>query len=608
MRIVHQARQVLLALTLAALAGCASTPIAVRPPHDGANDAARQLNALLADSDEAFLRRNPIWALYRGDPRFAAEFGDFLSDAYVAAERNAATEDLRRLAALDCTQLDSTGRAICDTFEWQRRTALRRHERELAATWLPLQLNHFDGWHMYFPDLSSGEGVAPYKAVADYDNGLARIDGFIAYLDQALTRAREGAARGGVQPRIVIERLIEQFDRFATHSLADSPYYGPIRKWPANLPAADQQRLREAYATAIRDRLVPAFVRIRDGLRKDVLPHTRASVGLSQMPGGAAYYRFLIEERTTSAMAPQAIHELGLAEVARLSAAMDSIRQRVGFAGSRAQFFEYLRTDQRFKPTSAQALRDGYFAIGHRVDAVLPKLFAVRPRTALEIRPTPDYQAPTDAAASYTMGTPDGVRPGLFYFNTYDLPSRTTPGMETLYLHEALPGHHMQIMLAAENTALPKFMRFGGNTAYDEGWALYAESLGAELGLFTDPIQHFGHLNDEMWRALRLVIDTGLHAFGWTREQAIVYMLENSSASRTDAVAEVERYIAWPAQALAYKIGQLTIRRLRTKAEQSLGPRFDIREFHAHVLMTGSLPMPVLERKIDAWIADGLRR
>ena len=302
-------------------------------------------------------------------------------------------------------------------------------------------------------------------------------------------------------------------------------------------------------------------------------------------------------------MTADEVHNLGLREVARIRGEMDGIRRRTRFTGTLAQFFEYLRTDRRFEPASREALRDGYYAIGRRVDARIRQLFSTIPRSRLEIREVEAFRERTEAGGSYQDGTPDGARPGIFYYNAYDLPSRRTSGMETLYLHEGSPGHHFQIMLASENEQLPAFMRFGGNTAFVEGWALYAETLWDELGMETDPYQRFGGLNDEMLRAMRLVVDSGIHAKNWTRDQAIQYMLDNSGMSRTEVVAEVERYIAIPGQALAYKVGQLTILRLRAEAERALGRRFDIRDFHAQVLMTGSLPMPVLERKIRDWIA-----
>ncbi len=596
---LHRLAFVLFATCLV-VAGCATTG-----PPPPAGDASAELRRLLADSDEATLQRQPMRAVFRGDYRFLDRHGDSLSDAAVEADRNAAEFDLRRLAAIERDRLAAVDRIAYDAFAWQRRTALREYQPELTKVWLPLKLDHFDGWHMHFPELSSGDGVAPYRDASDYDAGLARIDGFVAYLGRAEARVREGVAAGVTQPRIVVERMIAQFDTFARHDLAASPYYGPIRKLPAAMPAAERERLARAYARAVREHLAPAFSRMRDVLRDEVLPRSRTRVGLSALPGGAAYYRFRAQQETTTALEPEQIHRLGVAEAELIKYEMESIRERVGFRGTLSQFFEHLRTDPRFRPASAQAVGDGYRAIGERVAAAMPKLFAAQPRSRLEIRPTPQYQERTDAAARYTPGAPDGSRPGVFHYNTWDLPSRSTFGMETLYLHEAVPGHHFQISLANENEALPKLLRFDGPTAYFEGWALYAEGLGGELGLFTDPYQRFGHLDDEMLRALRLVVDTGLHTMGWTREQAIDYMLARSSISRTDATAEVERYIAIPGQALAYKIGQITISRLRAKAAAALGPAFDIRRFHAQVLDTGALPLAVLEAKIDEWIAAG---
>jgi uncharacterized protein (DUF885 family) len=584
--------------------GCAAPSMPAAEPLASASqeDAARALAGLLADSDEAFLVRNPIVAIYRGDYRFLAQHGDYLSDAYVAAERAAARLDLQRLAAIDRSRLGAVDRIARDTFEWQRSLDLRQYQPEMVALWLPLKLNHLDGWHMFFPDLSSGEGAAPYKTVADYDAGLARIDGFVAYLDAAVARAREGAARGVVQPRLVVKRMVAQFDHFATQPLEASPYYGPIRRLPADMPAAERERLTRAYAGAIGTRLVPAFARTRDALSNEVLPKAGTSIGLSQLPGGAAYYRLLVETNTTTRMTPEEIHRLGLAEVARIATALQAIKTRVGYPGTLAQFQEFLRSDARFRPASAGALGDGYRDIGRRVEAAMPRLFSSAPKTPLEIRPMPAYQEKTDAGARYMDGSLAAGRPGIFFFNTWDLRSRSTFTMETLYLHEAVPGHHYQSSLAQENEALPKLLRFGGNTAYLEGWALYAESLGPELGMEIDPYQRVGGYDYEMWRALRLVVDTGIHAMGWSREQAIDYMLANSANGRTDTVAEVERYIANPGQALAYKVGELSIRRLRGRAEAALGARFDVREFHRQVLDTGALPMSVLEAKIDAWI------
>ncbi len=579
---------------------CAAPALITEP---ASNDATVRLRSLLAASDEAYLDRNPIDALYRGDTRRAAQHGDYLSPAYVLAERAAAQSDLRQLAPIPRDSLSPGDRAAYDTFRWTLEDARERHSPPAASIWPLLKLDQMNGWHLFFPDLSSGDGVAPYRSVVDYDNGLARIAGFIAYLDRAVERMREGQRSGVVLPRVVVERVIIQFERFSGQGLDDSPYYGPIRKLPAEFSAADRERLTRAYATAIEEQLRPAFLRVHAYLVQSYLASARASEGLAALPGGSAYYDFLIRSNTTTTLGAADVHRLGLAEVDRITAGMTEVQRKVGFEGPLAQFFQHLRTEPRFAAASAQELAERYADIGRRVDAALPRLFDVKPKTPLAIRPTPAYQAPTDPGARYNPGSLDTGQPGVFYYNTFDLPSRRVWGMETLYLHEASPGHHMQGSLAAEATALPKLLRFGGNTAYNEGWALYAESLGFELGLFQDPYQLFGHYNDEMLRAMRLVVDTGLHAYGWSRERAIAYMITHSAMSVTDATAEVERYIADPGQALAYKVGALTIQRLRQRAEQAMGARFDIRAFHRQVLETGSVPMAVLEAKIEAWIA-----
>lgn len=569
-----------------------------------AEQASRQLRALLDASDEAMLDRNPIVALFRGDLRRAGQHSDLGSAAYVAAEREAAQTELALLDTVPRERLSSADRAAYDTFRWDRQDALERHAMPVAGFWPLMQLDHMNGWHLYFPEMSSGEGPAPYKTVADYDAGLSRMQGFVGWLAGATARMQQGARSGIVLPRLVVARTIAQLDRLAAQGVADSPFYGPIRRMPAAFTPADRERLTREYTEAIEGRLRPAFAQASRFLATDYLPAARDSVGLSALPGGAEYYAYLIRSHTTTGLDAATVHRLGLSEVQRIEAGMQAVMQEVGFRGTMPEFFALLRTDPRFAPASAQALADGYAAIGQRVTAALPRLFDTLPRTPLAIRPTPDYAAATDAGARYTPGALETGQPGVFFFNTYDLPSRRTWGMETLYLHEADPGHHFQGSLAAENQALPKLLRYGGNTAYGEGWALYAESLGPELGLFTDPYQRFGHYNDEMLRAMRLVVDTGLHAFGWSREQAIDYMLAHSAMSRTDAVAEVERYIADPGQALAYKIGALTLQQLRQRAQQALGPRFDVKAFHAQVLGTGALPMQVLTARIDEWIAS----
>ena len=578
----------------------AVAPTADRLP---AQAPATQLRALFDASDAASLDRNPLNRLYRGDLSHAGEFGDGISDRWYAAVKAAAAADLAALAAIDRNALNANDRVSYDVFAWQRRHDLASFDATVIAASQPRPIDHMDGVHIYFPELSSGEGAAPYKTVADYAAGLARIDGFVTYIDAAIARFRTGMATGAVQPKLVVRNMIDQLDNLLAPGLDTAVMMKPVNNFPAAIPAAERARLQPAYAAAVSTKVNPALNRLRRFLKDEYLPVARDAVGLSAMPGGPDLYRYLVAGSTTTAMTADEIHNLGLAEVARITRGMEAVRVQVGYKGSLAEFFEHLRSDPRFQPASKQALADAYYAVGKRVDTAVPALFSTLPRSKLEIRPVPSFKEKTDAAGSYQGGTPDGAMPGVFYFNTYDLPSRTTPGIETLYLHEGVPGHHFQISLAQENDRLPAFQRFGGNTAFVEGWALYAESLGPELGLFKDPYQLMGRYSDEMLRAMRLVVDTGLHAKGWSRDAAIAYMLANSPMGKSDATAEVERYIAIPGQALAYKVGQLTITRLWARAEAALGPRFDIKAFHEQVLMTGALPMAVLEAKIDGWIA-----
>ncbi|MBU3078134.1 DUF885 domain-containing protein [Sphingomonas quercus] len=594
-----------LLMTSAAPALAQALPPPSRLPGDTAEDMA--LKRLFYDSDEASLRRNPLNGLFRGDMRYADHIGEPFSDAYIAAERQAAEDDLARLHAIDRAKLSHVDQIAYDVFDWQRRIDLRGYSPEIVALTIVRPFDHFNGFHVYYPDIASGQGAAPFRTQADYENNLKRHADYVRMLDAGIARFREGMKTGVVQPKLVVNNMIAQFDNLIGEGVEGSTFYAPVTQFPDGIAPGVQARLRADYAAMIRDRIIPAETRMRDFLRNDYLPAARDSIGLSGMPGGARLYAYLIEQNTTLPLTADAVHKLGLSEVARIRTAMEVQRQAVGFKGSLADFFTFLRTDPRFQPKSKEQLRDGYFAIGKRVDARVREQFSLIPKTALEIRPVPAYKEKTDAGGSYQGGTPDSTRPGVFYYNSYDLPSRYMWEMETLYLHEGVPGHHFQISLAQEDPALPAFMRFGGNTAYVEGWGLYAETLWKELGMETDPYQRMGGLNDEMLRAMRLVVDTGIHAKGWSRQRAIDYMLDNSPMSRTDVVAEVERYIAIPGQALAYKIGQLTISRTKAGAMKTLGAKFDPRAFHAQVLDTGALPMPVLEKKIAEWAKAGGR-
>jgi len=574
----------------------APAPSATQSEHD-------RLFALFAADDAASLKLAPISAIFRGDTSHADKIGDFLTPEFNDAQRKLAQDDLVELHKIDRSKLDATDKIAYDVFEYNEQEALKGLTPEILALTEVRPINHFFGFHTFYPTFSSGKGAAPYKTVQDYENGISRNKNYIELIDRSIAKFREGMKSGVLETSLTIGNVIQQLDTQLGMDVEASPYWGPITNFPADFSAADKTRLTQEYRASIKD-VYAANARLRDFLKNEYMPVARKTVGLSQMKGGAELYNEMIEQTTTLPLTADYLHNLGLSEVARIKNGMEEIRKEVGFKGTLAQFFDYMRSDPKFTAKSRDELTQQYYAVGKKVESKIPEFFSVVPKAPLEIRPYPEFREKFEAGGSYEQGTPDGSRPGVFYFNAYDLPSRMTWEETTLFLHEGEPGHHFQISLAQENTALPAFMRFGGNTAYVEGWALYAETLGYPMGLYTDPYQRFGNLNDEMLRAMRLVVDTGIHAQGWTREQAIDYMLANSGMSRTDVVAEVERYIAIPSQALAYKVGALTIQRLRDKAKAALGDKFDIREFHAQVLDTGALPLPVLEKKIDDWIAS----
>jgi uncharacterized protein (DUF885 family) len=563
----------------------------------------QKLSALFAADDEASLQRNPLNAMFRGDMRYADRFGDFISDAYFDNERKAAEANLEALKSIDRAKLNATDKIAYDVFKQNQTDALKGLSKEIMDLTVVRPLNHFFGFHTFYPTFASGQGAAPFKTVQDYDNNLKRHKEFIVLMDRSIDRFRQGMATGVFETKMTITNVVDQLNTQLAQKTEESPYYGPVLKFPESFSDADKARLTAEYRDIIENGLYPANARLRDFLRDSYLPLAREQVGLSAMKGGEGLYQYMIEQTTTLPLKADEIHNLGLSEVARITSGMEAIRKEVGFKGTLPEFFEHLRSDPKFKLASREALTQGYYDIGKIVDSKISTQFKYLPKAPLEIKPYEEFREKYEAGGSYQPGTPDGSRAGTFYFNAYDLPSRTTPGMTTLYLHEGAPGHHFQISIAQENEKLPAFMRFGGNTAYVEGWALYSETLGYDMGLFKDPYQRFGTLSDEMLRAMRLVVDTGLHSKGWTREQAIDYMLANSDMGKTDATAEVERYIAIPTQALAYKIGALTIMRLKDKAKAQLGKKFDVREFHNQVLNTGALPLTVLEKKIDDWIS-----
>ncbi|MFO1311459.1 MAG: DUF885 domain-containing protein [Burkholderiales bacterium] len=593
-----------LACSLAALLVAA----AFAAPPAGDTGTRKQFAQLLAQADEDDLRLVPQNALLRGDLRRAGDFGDLISDAWLARAEANLVRQLAALSSIDRTQLDAGERIAYDTFRYNAEFALGQHRDGTLRIGLEMPLDQLYGQHLVFQQLSSGEGAAPYKTAADYRAGLARFDGFVVYLDRAIVRMKQGMRNGHVQPRIVTEKVIAQLDSELANKPEDSPFFAPIRSLPSTMSPADKARFSREYRRAIVTKLHPALERVRTYMAGDYLASGRvARPGLAGMPDGAAYYRSLLELQTTTKLTPVEIHDMGLAEVARIRREMEEVRKRVGFAGDDQAFSRYLQSDPRFKLASPEALLEGYRAIQARVNDALPRYFESLPRSSLEVRPVPREQE-SSASAYYVVGTPDGARPGVFFVNTSNIATRITPRMTALYLHEGMPGHHLQGSTAMEAVALPALLRFGWNAGYGEGWALYAEWLGGEMGLYDDPYQYFGRLDLEMLRAARMVVDTGLHDKGWSRDEAIDYMLANTTLDRQTVVSEVDRYIAWPGQAPSYKVGEITIRRLREKAQGALGPAFDVRRFHGVVLDTGAVPLHVLGAKVDAWIADEKKR
>lgn len=590
---------VLLLTSLLVLSGCGREASAPETPADPAAVAA-ELDALLEEWHQAELKANPIFATAIGDLRYNDQLPDFFSADFRAASEARERDFLARVQRLDRAQLSGQHRLSYDVFVSDRESSL---EGLQFPGWM-LPVNQFGNYGSFFAQLGSGQSLQPFREVKHYDDFLARIAAFPAVNDSAIANLRAGIQANVVQPIPVVEKSIPQF---AAHIVTDpeqSVFWGPIRAMPGDFPAEERERLTAAYRAAILDTLVPAYTAMRDVLRDEYLPAAREGVGMMHLPEGRDWYAYNVRVQTTTELDPEAIHQFGLAEVARILEEMNAVRVQVGFRDDLPAFFRHLQEDDQFYFKTEEEALQAYRDVQAKINPALPKLFDIFPKADYEVRPVEAFRAESAAGASYQPPTPDGSRPGVFYLNTFNLKAQPSFLVETLSIHEASPGHHFQIAIQQEVESLPAFRRFGGYTAFAEGWALYAESLGKELGLFTDPYQWYGRLSDEQLRAMRLVVDTGLHYYGWTRQEAIDYMLANSSMAESDVVAEVERYIVIPGQALSYKIGQRVIRELREEAEAELGERFDVRAFHRQVLVDGALPMGVLQTKIREWIAN----
>ena len=574
----------------------ADAPTATAP----AADKAAQLDKFYADYWEALLKLNPLQATFQGDNRYNDQMPDFYSAEFRKQSHDFTREWLDKAQAIGSDGLQGQDLISYEIFVRDAKESL---EGEQYPDWM-LPVDQMGSIATFAAQLGNGTGAQPFKTVKDYDNWLARGDRIPVLVDSIIADMQAGIAAGVVQPKALMVKVVPQYDAIIKDKPEDSLFWGPIANMPKDFSAADKARLTDAYRAMIGDRMMPAFRKLRAFIANDYLPKTRDSVGLNQLPNGDAWYAYKVRATTTTDLTPAQIHQIGLDEVARIHGEMRKVMQQVGFKGSLQDFFEHMRTDKQFEFKSEDALLAYYRGLEAKVMKGVPSQFSLLPKAGFEIRPVEAFRAKSAAGGEYQSPSEDGSRPGIFYVNTYDLPARKTWDAADLFLHEAIPGHHFQLALQQELTGVPAFRRFGGNTAYIEGWGLYAESLGKDLGVYETPYDYFGYLQNELWRAIRLVTDTGLHSKGWTREQVIKYMLDNSAASETDATAEAERYIAWPSQATAYKIGELKIQELKKKAQAQLGDKFDPREFHAEILKDGALPLSVLEDKVDRWLAS----
>lgn len=565
-----------------------------------ATSVTRSYQAMLSSYYDDYVALFPLEAAGNGDsnPRYDSVWPNDLTPEF--RERVVAWCDRYQaeLAAFDPALLSGSERLSHATLTWS--LAMRKENTRHLLHLLPV--NQFSSGNLVFAQMASGASIHPFKTEQNYRDFLSRARGFGEWVDTAIANMREGMAKGVVQPRILVERVLAQCEPLLVDDRDTNILFGPLRRLPAGLADKDRAALGLEYEAGIRGVMMPAYARLRDFLRDEYLPKCRDTAGIGALPGGREIYNYLVRLQTTTDLSADEIHGLGLREVARIRAEMDRVQAEVGFKGTLREFLNHLATDPQFAPyrTDEQIL-EAYRAIEGRIMAKVPVFFRHLPTTRFEIRATEKFRAAT-AAHEYQPGTVDGSRPGVFNVPIVIPAAYRTTRMENLFLHEAIPGHHFQIALAQENTALPKFRRFDMQNAYVEGWALYTESLGRELGLYQDPYQYFGMLMGDMRRAVRLVVDTGMHAKGWTREQAMAYGAENEGGTPEGQAAYMERYMAIPGQALGYKIGQLRILALRAEAERRLGKRFNLPDFHDRVLMEGSLPLAVLEQYVRDWI------
>ena len=591
----------LMACTLAVGTACSPTENIETKTHQ-VEQQGQYLSKLYNEYFDATLRLNPSRATALGNHEFNDKLENFLSEEHRTRQRMLEEEYLNALETIDVTQLDEQQRLSYEIFK-------RDREMTIEGISYPTHLLPVDQFYNIagrYAMLGSGQSAQPFRSVKDYEDWAQRMRQIPRVLDQAIANMEEGIEQGIVQPRVLMERALPQIEAHLVEDITQSMFYAPITNFPDAIDEPDRTRLARDYEAVITEDLLPAYQRLRDFIANTYLSYARTdSYGLGALPGGDAWYAYNVRWRTTTDMTAEQIHQIGVDEVARIHQQIRDIMARVGFSGSLDEFFEFTQTDAQFIYPSREAMLEDYRAFAAEVDTRTPALFHADmfPRADYEIRKVERFREQSASSGSYSSPSEDGSRPGIFYLNTYDLTARPTWAKGALTLHEAAPGHHYQIALQREMEDLPRFRRFGGETAFIEGWGLYAESLGNELGVY-GPYDEFGALVAELWRSIRLVVDTGIHAKGWSRAEVLDYMRANAPVAEARAVSEAERFMALPGQALAYKIGQMEIRRLRSEAEAALGDEFDVRDFHREVLRHGSLPLSVLRQRIEAWIAQ----
>jgi len=573
--------------TAAVVAGAASVTAAA-----DRNPAEQSLHAIFDAEWEYGLKEFPTWASHLGDKRYNDRWSD-VSLAAVEGRADHQREVLKQLDRINLDQLSAADRLNYRLFRRQLENDLEGHP--FRGYLMPLDMRNG------IQDENSVADSLAFDSVKDYADWLARLKAFPTYMDQTIALMREGVRVGVVQPEIVMRRVPAQIRRQIVEDPTQSLFYKPFKTFPAGIATADREGLQRDAQAAVKEHVVPAFRRLGEFFDKEYLPKCFTGIGAWRLPQGQEFYAFKAREFTTTSMTPQEIHDLGLKEVARIRAEMEAIKQRVKFEGSLLEFFEHLRNAPQFYYTNSDDLMTAYQAFCKRVDPMLPKVFKTLPRIPYGVEAIPEHMAPDTTAAYYRPPAADGSRAGTYFVNLYKPDSRPKYEIAALSLHEAVPGHHLQIALSTELTDVPDFRRFTSFTAYVEGWALYSESLGDELGVYDDPYSKFGQLTYEMWRAIRLVVDTGMHSLKWDRARAIDYFKQNAAKTELDIVNEVDRYIGWPGQALAYKIGELKIKELRCRSKERLGDRFDLREFHDVILRQGAVPLDVLETVVDDW-------